>query len=220
VTKINFIRQATRVMLGKAPEPVANRTLDIDYVGVKAAQFSFRRLSGADPLLGVEMASTGEVACFGDDIHEALLKSLISTGFRRPGKGVLLAIGTARDKEEFVEYARILAGMGLAVYATAGTAAALIKNGIECDVVFKFSEQRSPSTIDIIRSGEVDLVINIPEGTNAREESDGFHLRRRAIDQGVFLVTNLQLAKALVNALSAWGDNDLKIKSWREYATV
>jgi carbamoyl-phosphate synthase large subunit len=110
--------------------------------------------------------------------------------------------------------------MGLAVYATAGTAAALIKNGIECDVVFKFSEQRSPSTIDIIRSGEVDLVINIPEGTNAREESDGFHLRRRAIDQGVFLVTNLQLAKALVNALSAWGDNDLKIKSWREYATV
>lgn len=219
VTKINFIRLATRVMLGKETRNVVNRALDIDYVGVKAAQFSFRRLSGADPRLGVEMASTGEVACFGDNIHEALLKSLMSTGFQRPGKGILLAIGTARDKEEFVEYARDLAGMGLAVYATAGTAALLKKNGIDCQAVFKFSENRSPSTIDIIRKGLVDLVINIPEGYSTREETDGYQVRRRAIDQGVFLVTNLQLAKALVQALNAVGEQDLKIKSWREYST-
>ncbi len=220
VTKINFIHQATRVMLGKEPLKVANRTLDIDYVGVKAAQFSFRRLSGADPLLGVEMASTGEVACFGDNIHEALLKSLISTGFQMPSKGVLLAIGTARDKEEFVAYARDLAGRGLTIYATAGTAALLKKNGIDCHAVFKFSENRSPSTIDIIRRGLVDLVINVPGRYNTREETDGYQVRRRAVDQGIFLVTNLQLAKALVSALKAVGVEDLKIKSWREYVTM
>lgn len=219
VTKINFIRLATQIILGKSPDTFVNRTLDIDYVAVKAAQFSFRRLSGADPLLGVEMASTGEVACFGDSLHEALLKSLASTGFKRPKKGILLAIGTTRDKEDFVEYARILAEMGLPLYATQGTAALFTQKGIHCRSVYKYSDQRSPSTVDIIRDQLVDLVINIPEMYHAREEKDGFQVRRRAIDHGVFLITNLQLAKSLVNALQAVSEDQLTVKSWREYAT-
>ncbi len=217
VTGINFIRLATRIMLGITGDQVVNRTLDLDYVAVKAAQFSFRRLSGADPLLGVEMASTGEVACFGDNLAEALLKALISTGFRRPEKGVLLAIGTAQNKEEFVEYGRALADMKLPLFATAGTAALLESRGVPCRAVHKFSEKLSPSTVDIILEGRVDLVINIPESYHAREELDGYQIRRRAIDHGVFLVTNLQLAKALVSALQSTSDDQLRIKSWREY---
>ncbi len=220
VTKVNFVELATEIMLGKKPENIVNRNLDIDYVGVKAAQFSFRRLAGADPLLGVEMASTGEVGCFGDNLHEALLKSLISTGFQKPQKGVLLAIGTSSDKAEFIKYARLLSDMKLPLFATRGTAHALQEKGIDCQMVHKYSDKCSPSTIEIIKKREVDLVINIPQEYSIAEEIDGYHVRRQAIDHGVFLITNLQLAKAVVKALVAFqSHDDLKIKSWREYYT-
>ena len=140
---------------------------------VKAAQFSFTRLPGADPTLGVEMASTGEVACFGDDLEEALLKSLISTGFRRPVKGVLMAIGTDKAKASFVPYARLLAEMGLELYATPGTAKKLAEAGIASTTVYKLSENKSPSSAQTILDGNVDLVINVPEGMTTQKPEMG-----------------------------------------------
>jgi hypothetical protein len=157
-------------MLGERVEPGENRALDLDYVAVKAAQFSFLRLPGADPTLGVEMASTGEAACFGDDLHEALLKSLLSTGFKIPKKGVLVAVGPDREKKDFADLVKALYDLGLDVYATPGTAKALREAGRQCKTVFKLSENKSPSTIDVIVNRDVDMVVNIPKAATNRSE--------------------------------------------------
>ncbi len=214
-SKQNFIRLATQIMLGHKPSGIENRTLDMDYVVVKAPQFSFSRLTGADPTLGVEMASTGEVACFGEDLHEALLKSLAATGFRRPQKGVLLSIGP--DKEEFDLAAQRLAKMGLRLYGTRGTAAHLRERGLEVEIVRKLSEGGSPSVLETLRNGDVDLVINIPRSYSEAESIDGYQIRRTAVDLGIPLFTNVQLARLLTTALTEKSEADLLVKPWSAY---
>ncbi len=216
-TKVNYVKLATKIMLGERVEPGENRALDLDYVAVKAAQFSFLRLPGADPTLGVEMASTGEAACFGDDLHEALLKSLLSTGFKIPQKGVLVAVGPDREKKDFADLVKALYDLGLDVYATPGTAKALREAGRQCKTVFKLSENKSPSTIDVIVNRDVDMVVNIPKGGNESERIDGFAIRRTAVDRGAPLITNIQLAKAIIKALECGADKRLQTKPWSAY---
>ncbi len=216
VVGTNFIREATRRMLG-ARTPVQNRALDLDYVGVKAAQFSFSRLAGADPTLGVEMASTGEVGCLGDDLHEALLKAMISTGFKYPKRGVLLSLGPVHEKSRFLEEARLLIAMGLSLYATPGTLDVLREQGIPCEIAYKFTDQKSPSAVELLNSGAIDLVINIPREYDVEGRPDGYMIRRRAVDLNVPLITNMQLARTLVEAMARYKREDLKVLDWRTY---
>ena len=216
VTGNNFVREAMRRMLG-VREPIEGRVLDLDYVAVKAPQFSFPRLVGADPMLGVEMASTGEVGCFGDDGDEALLQALAATGFRPPKKGVLLSLGPKSEKYSFLEEARALSQeLGLALYATPGTAEALHAEGIECEALAKVPGE-GRSGMDVIDEGLVDLVINVPRTYDELGRPDGYLIRRRAVDAEVPLVTDLMLAKALVNALRNRAKSPLTIRSWSEY---
>ncbi len=216
-TNVNFIDVATRVMLGQRPRGLENHTLDLDYVVVKAPQFSFSRLTGADPTLGVEMASTGEVACFGEDLYEALLKSLAATGFRRPRRGVLLSIGGDEAKGDFLGAAGLLKRMGLALHATSGTAAFLERHGLPVRRVHKESEGRSPSVVETLFTGAVDLVINIPERYSDQESRDGYLIRRTAVDLGIPLFTNSQLARLAVKALAAKRDDELLVRPWSAY---
>src|SRR6185436_20020347 len=201
VTGNNFVAEAMRRMLGVA-RPVENRSLDFDYVAVKAPMFSFSRLVGADPMLGVEMASTGEVGCFGDDLHEALLHALLATGFKVPRKGVLLSLGPLTDKYWFADEARVLSQeMGLKLYATHGTAEALRTVGIDCTELAKRPENGAMTGMDAIDQGLVDLVINIPIEYDEFGRPDGYHIRRRAVDAGIPLITDLQRAQAIIEAL-------------------
>ncbi len=216
VTGTNFVREAVRRMLG-VRTPVENRALDLDYVAVKVPQFSFPRLVGADPILGVEMASTGEVGCFGDDGDEALLQGLAATGFRIPKKGVLLSLGPPSEKYFFLEEARALSEeLGLALYATPGTAQALKAQGIRCTALAKTAEE-GRSGMDVIDEGLVDLVINVPRSYDELGRPDGYLIRRRAIDADMPLVTDLMLASALVNALRNRAGTPVVIRSWDEY---
>ncbi len=218
-SKVNFVDVATRIMLGRRPEGLENRTLDMDYVVVKAPQFSFTRLTGADPTLGVEMASTGEVACFGEDLYEALLKSMTAAGFKRPdpAKGVLLSIGGQEAKAGFDTAASILLDMDHPVYATAGTADYLESQGHRVTRVFKQSEDGSPSVVDTLRTGDVGLVVNIPHDYSVRESEDGYQIRRTAVDLGIPLFTNAQLARLVIKALANKPDSELLAKPWSEY---
>ncbi len=216
VTGNNLIREATRRMLGVA-HPVINRALDLDYVAVKAAQFSFSRLAGADPTLGVEMASTGEVGCLGDDLHEALLKAMLATGFRVPRKGVLLSLGPVADKYRFEDEARLLIARGLTLYATPGTADVLREQGLDVTVAYKDSNERTPTAVELLDTGAIDLVINIPRSYDARGLPDGYRIRRRAVDLNVPLITNLQLARAVVDAMQKYAVSDLKALDWASY---
>lgn len=216
VTGTNFIREATRRMMG-VRGPVTNNSLDLDYVAVKAAQFSFSRLAGADPTLGVEMASTGEVGCLGDDLHEALLKALIATGFRIPRKGVLLSLGPVADKHRFEREARMLQQKGLALFATPGTADVLREKGIECVVGHKEADEQSPLAVDLLRQGKIDLVINIPRSYDRQGLPDGYRIRRLAIDLGIPLLTNFQLARLAVEAFHRYDTRDLKPLDWATY---
>ncbi|MBI4612587.1 MAG: carbamoyl-phosphate synthase (glutamine-hydrolyzing) large subunit [Planctomycetes bacterium] len=216
----NFIREATRLMLGAPRSSLDRRAnpLDLDHVGVKAPMFSFRRLSGADPVLGVEMASTGEVACFGDDADEALLKAMLATGFRFPKKGVLLSLGPVGDKYRFAEETRLLLDMGLALYATPGTAEILSGQGLPASEVDKEDDFTRPSrAVDLMREGAIDLVINIPREWDERGRPDCFRIRRTAVDLEIPLLTDLWLARRVVRALSRHGPEDLKAKSWRRH---
>jgi carbamoyl-phosphate synthase large subunit len=215
--KVNFVRTATEIMLGHRPRGLENRTLDMDYVAVKAPQFSFSRLTGADPTLGVEMASTGEVACFGEDLHEALLKSLAATGFRRPTRGVVISIGGDGPKEEFLGAARRLAAMGLALFGTTGTARFYRDHGLEVTPVHKQSEGLSPSVVGILRAGQADMVVNVPGEMGDQESRDGYLIRRTAVDLGIPLFTNLELARLLVKALASKTDEDMLVKPWSAY---
>ncbi len=225
VLKVNLIDLATRCMLGEHPAPLDIDAFELEYVGVKASQFSFSRLGQADPVLGVDMASTGEVGCLGDSFDEALLKSMISVGHRIPKRSVLISSGDARQKADLLPACQRLAARGYTIYATEGTCRYLQENGIpalralwpsEADA---FSRQLSgtPSTLDLIARHEVELVINIPKNFATGELTNGYRLRRAAIDFNVPLITNSRLAKAYVSAFCSLGPDDLKIKAWDEY---
>ncbi len=211
VSGYNFIEIASEAMLGIA-EKKAYKTVDLDHVGVKAPQFSFSRLKGADPVLSVEMASTGEVACFGRDIHEAFLKAMISTGFKTPqNQAVLLSIGKLENKAEFLESAQQLIDMGYKIYATSGTAALMKEKGLAVTSVDKTEYDT------IIRKKKVDWVINIPRNYSHEEETIGYHIRRLTIDNNIPLTTNLQVAKMMVETLGSYRNGDLKIEPWHHY---
>lgn len=220
VLGVNFIREATRLMLGAAPSRDRGRNpLDLDYAGVKAPMFSFRRLAGADPVLGVEMASTGEVGCFGDDVDEAFMKAIMATGFRRPSKGVLLSLGPKAAKYRFVDDAKALIKLGLQLYATAGTAEVLRGEAIECTLVAKSEDDTSgaPQATTLLREGKIDLVINIPREWDDKGRPDGFRIRRSAVDLEVPLITDMWLARKTIEAMSKYTVDDLQIKAWHEY---
>ena len=219
VTGYNFIELATKAMLGASPREMKKkyyRTLDIDHVGVKVPQFSFSRLKGADPVLGVEMASTGEVACFGDDIEEAFLKAMISVGFEIPKKNILLSIGRIEDKAEFVDSAQKLRAMGYSLFATAGTADFLKERGVMAHKLNKIGEG-SPDLDDYLKERSIDLVINIPRNYSHEEMTSGYQIRRRTIDLNIPLITNLQVARLMVKTIAKYDISDLKIKGWDEY---
>lgn len=216
VTGRNFAAEAMRRMLG-VREKVQNHSLELDHVGVKAPMFSFARLIGADPMLGVEMASTGEVGCLGTDLHEALLHGLLATGVRLPRKGVLLSLGPVADKYWFADEARILAEeLCLPLYATSGTAEMLTELGIACTPVAK-TPGNGQSALDLIDAGAVDFVINIPREYDAQGRPDGYLIRRSAVDAGVPLITDLQLARAVVEALRQKPPGSLKVMAWNDY---
>jgi len=216
VTGTNFAREAMRRMLGVAGDATAN-ALDLDYVGVKVPMFSFSRLNGADPLLGVEMASTGEVGCIGADLHEALLQGLLATGFRFPRRGVLLSLGPLEDKYWFADEARAISDqLGLEIYATSGTAGMLESLDIPCSVVGKGEDDRQ-ALYQLFEDGSIDLVINVPREYDQQGLPDGYRIRRMAIDSGVPLFTDRQLARALVAALLARTPESLGHKALGEH---
>ena len=217
VLKINLIELATKVMLGLPVEKPSKTLFDLDYVGIKASQFSFNRLQKADPVLGVDMASTGEVGCLGDDTSTALLKSMLSVGQRIPEKNILLSTGSAKQKAEMLDAARMLVEHGYKLYATSGSSKYLSENGVENTEVFWPSEDKQPQAIDMLHNHEIDLVVNIPKNLTAGELTNGYKIRRAAIDLNVPLITNSRLASAFINAFCRIKLDDIDIKSWAEY---
>jgi carbamoyl-phosphate synthase large subunit len=217
VFKINFIDIATKNIMGKKIAPIDRSSFDLDYVGIKAPQFSFTRLKGSDPVLGVEMTSTGEVACLGDDFNEAYLKSLISVGFVLPKKTILLSTGPIGSKTEFLSSTKTLEKLGYKFYATKGTADFMKANGIKADVLYWPLEEKEPNTLSYIADGKIDLVINIPKNIEKQELDNDYLIRRKAVDFDVPLITNLQLAKRFVESISRISIEDLNTKSWDEY---
>jgi len=217
VTKNNFIDLATRAIMGKKISKSEISSFDLDYVGVKSPQFSFTRLKGSDPVLGVEMSSTGEVACLGDDFEEAFLKSILSIGFNIPDKTILLSTGSMRNKRDYVEETRILSEMGYKFYATGGTARFMQQNDIEVEVLHWPLEKEEPNALSYISEGKINLVINIPKNAERAELTNGYLIRRKSIDHNIPLITDLQLAKRFVKALQSRKVGDLEIKSWDEY---
>lgn len=218
VLKINFIDIATRLMMGERVPNIDRSSFDVDYVGVKASQFSFTRLKGSDPVTGVEMASTGEVACIGEDFNEAFLKSLLSTGFRIPKKGILLSTGTMKQKAEFLDEIKSLNAMGYQFYGTPATAEFYRENGIDVTDLYRPLDKHEPSIITYLQEGKIDLVINIPKTTEKNELDSDYIIRRRAVDLNIPLITNTQFAKRFVKALKRYNEETLTIKSWDEYA--
>jgi carbamoyl-phosphate synthase large subunit len=216
VTGVNFAAEATRRMLGVPGEnPVAS--LELDHVGVKAPMFSFGRLAGVDPMLGVEMASTGEVGCLGDDLQEALLHALHAAGFRYPTRGVLLSLGPVEDKYWFADEARLIhEQLHLPIYATGGTAEALAALGIPCTAVAK-KPGDGKSAMELIDAGEIDLIVNVPREYDEYGRPDGYLIRRRAVETGTPLFTDLQLARALIEALWRKRGIELPIRAWQEF---
>ncbi|MBN1939546.1 MAG: carbamoyl-phosphate synthase (glutamine-hydrolyzing) large subunit [Candidatus Aminicenantes bacterium] len=217
VSKVNFVDLAVEAMMGRKPK-CGKTTLDLNYVGVKAPQFSFSRLRGADPTLGVEMASTGEVACLGEDVQEAFLKSLLSAGYTMPRKGILLSIGSRADKMRFLESARTLQEMKLPIYATEQTSRLLSDNGIPNSRLFKVHEKKRPNIRDFIAERNIDFVISIPDPERKAAFDSDYELRRMAVDFGVPLLTNLQVSELLVQSLAAKKPEDLLVKAWDEYS--
>lgn len=215
--KINFIDIATRLMVGEKVARIDKSSFDLDYVGVKASQFSFTRLKGSDPILGVEMSSTGEVACLGDDFNEAFLKSLLSTGFKLPQRGILLSTGSVREKTEFIEELKKLSSTGLKYYGTKGTADFYRANGIEVIELKRPFDYEEPSILTFMNEGLIDLVINIPKGAGKEELDSDYIIRRRAVDLNIPLITNIQFAKRFVKSYLRSLQSPLKIKSWDEY---
>jgi len=217
ILKVNFIDLAAKITMDKNIPKIDISPFDLDYVGVKAPQFSFTRLKGSDPVLGVEMVSTGEVACLGDDFNEAFLKSLISVGFKMPEKTVLLSTGPIDSKAEFLESSKILEKMGFKFYATKGTADFMRANNIKAKVLHWPLENKEPNVLTYIANKKIDLVINIPKNAQKVELDNDYLIRRKAVDFNIPLMTNIKLAKRLVEALNNARLKDLKVKSWDEY---
>ena len=217
VLKINLIELATKVMLGVPVEKPHKNLFDFDYVGIKASQFSFNRLQKADPVLGVDMASTGEVGCLGDDTGSALLAAMLSVGQRIPEKNILLSTGGAKQKAEMLDAARTLKEHGYTLYATGGTSRYLTENGIENNLVYWPSEQREPQALTMLHEKKIDMVVNIPKDLTAGELSNGYKIRRAAIDLNIPLITNSRLASAFIRAFCSMDIDDLPVKSWSEY---
>ena len=217
VLKTNLIELATKVMLDIEVEKPHKSVFELDYVGVKAPQFSFSRLAKADPVLGVDMASTGEVGCIGEGFYEAILKAMVSVGYRVPQKSILLSTGPARSKVELLNSARALLERGHKLYATRGTQQFLENAGVEAHVAYWPDENKSPNTIDLIKTGQVDLVVNIPKDLSQSELDNDYSIRRSAVDFNVPLLTNARLASAFILAFCKLGMDDLAIKSWDEY---
>ena len=218
VLKINLIELATKVMLGLPVEKPNKNLFELDYVGIKASQFSFNRLQKADPVLGVDMASTGEVGCIGSDTSCAVLKAMLSVGYRIPKKNILLSTGTPKQKVEMLSAARLLQQKGYKLFATGGTSKFLTENGVENTQVYWPSEtNQQPQALDMLHKKEIDMVVNIPKNLTAGELSNGYKIRRAAIDLNVPLITNARLASAFINAFCTMTLEDLAIKSWAEY---
>lgn len=217
VLKINLIELATRVMLGLPVEKPSSNLFDLDYVGVKASMFSFNRLQKADPVLGVDMASTGEVGCLGEDSRTALLKSMLSVGHRIPKKNILLSTGDGKQKAEMLAAAQTLQENGYQLYATGGTSRYLTENGIENTLVYWPSEEGTPQALDLLHKKEIDMVVNIPKNLSTGELTNGYKIRRAAIDLNIPLITNARLASAFISAFCAVDIEDLEIKSWQEF---
>jgi len=217
VFRLNFVDLATRLMM-EAPVGEVHRSMfELDYVGVKAPQFSFARLAGADPVLGVEMASTGEVACFGDNLLEAFLKSLLSVGYTIPGKGVLLSTGTIEDKTKLLPAVRRFDEMGLNLYASAGTAKFLEASGIKTTVVPWPLDKSKANALDLIASGEIDLVLNIPKSIERDELTNDYLIRRHAVDRGIPLLVNAETAALFAQALGRYTLDNLQVLAWDDY---
>jgi len=218
VLKLNFIDLATKIMLGVPVEKPNKNLFDLDYVGIKASQFSFNRLQKADPVLGVDMSSTGEVGCLGDDSSTALLKSMLSVGQRIPKKTVLLSTGGAKQKAEMLDAAKMLLQHGYELYATGGTSKYLAENGIENTLVYWPSDEgKAPQALDLLHEKKIDMVVNIPKDLTPRELTNGYKIRRAAIDLNVPLITNSRLASAFITAFCNVSMDDIDIKAWGEY---
>ena len=217
VLKINFIELATKVMLGLPVEKPEKNLFDLDYVGIKASQFSFNRLQKADPVLGVDMASTGEVGCIGDDTSCAVLKAMLSVGYRIPEKNVLMSTGTLKQKVDLLQAARALKAKGYNIFATSGSSKFLAENGVENTRVYWPSEEGQPQALEMLHKKEIDMVVNIPRDLTPTELENGYKIRRAAVDLNIPLVTNARLASAFINAFCSMSIDDIAIKSWDEY---
>ncbi len=217
VLKINFIELATKVMLGLPVEKPEKNLFELDYVGIKASQFSFNRLQKADPVLGVDMASTGEVGCLGDDTSCAILKAMLSVGYRIPEKNILLSTGSTKQKVDMLQASRALQAKGYNLYATGGTSKFLTENGIENTRVYWPSEEGHPQALEMLHKKEIDMVVNIPRDLSVGELTNGYKIRRAAIDLNIPLITNARLASAFINAFCSMSIDDIAIKSWDEY---
>ena len=217
VLKLNFIDLATRIMLGKKVEKPSKSLFDIDYVGIKASQFSFNRLQNADPVLGVDMASTGEVGCLGEDTQCAILKAMLSVGYRIPKKNILLSTGDAKQKADMLSAAYLLQQKGYSIFATGGTSRYLTENGIPNTMVYWPDEKSQPQALDLLHRKEIDMVVNIPKDLTVGELDNGYRIRRAAVDLNIPLFTNARLASAFISAFCTLSVDDLIIKSWAEY---
>ena len=217
VLKYNFIDMATRIMLGEKVESLNKSVFDLDYVGVKASQFSFARLLKADPVLGVDMASTGEVGCIGENYYEAILKSMLSVGHRIPKKNILISSGPTRSKVELLNSTRMLIEKGYNTYSTAGTAKFFKENGIDTQILYWPDEDKEPNIMEYLHDRKIDLVINIPKNHTKRELDNGYRIRRAAVDYNIPLITNARLASAFIYAICKVDPTEIAIKSWDEY---
>ena len=217
ILKRNFIETATKIMLDAPYQKPDSSEFDIDRIGVKASQFSFARLQNADPVLGVDMSSTGEVGCLGDDLNEALLNALIATGYRLPKKNILISSGAVKGKVDLLEPAHELVKNGYRIFATAGTAKFFQENGVEATAVAWPDEGGENNVMNMIQDHQLDLIINVPKNHSNRELTNGYRIRRGAIDHNIPLMTNVRLAKAFIEAFCALKMEDIKIKSWQEY---
>lgn len=218
VLKMNLITLATKIMLGKPYDKPEKSVFDLDYVGVKASQFSFSRLQKADPVLGVDMMSTGEVGCISYSPSEALLESMLAVGQKIPERGVLMSTGGAKQKVDLLEPARLLIKCGLKIYATEGTCRFLNENGVPAELCHWPSEEgKEPQALDLVRDHKVDLVVNVNKNLTPRELTNGYKLRRAAIDHNISLVTNARLAASFIEAFCAKDVDDIEIMSWDEF---
>jgi carbamoyl-phosphate synthase large subunit len=217
VLKINFIELATKVMMGLPVEKPHKNAFDLEYVGIKASQFSFTRLQKADPVLGVDMASTGEVGCIGDDSPEAVLKAMLSVGYRIPEKTILLSSGDAKQKAALLPAAQLLDKKGFSIFATTGTYHYLTANGVNAQLAHWPGEEGTPQALDLLHEKKIDFVVNIPKNLSTRELSKGYMVRRAAIDYNIPLITNVRLATAFIHAFCTLRIDDIQIKSWDEY---